>query len=302
MPSWLLPIILFIVFGRLVAPIVLKHMANAKRGRTRRLVWQFGLAALLAFTAALASGKLHEIRLTDVVIMSLIGLANSFACYCQWRASAVSLSRTALYTQGDDLLCMSLGYIVLGESRFLTPSLGFGVALAVGAAVVYSLVTARAKHADGQPANETIAHWIVFYSIIWGVADFSKRYFALKGLSVFNYTALWYASSALGAFFIFKLGGAEERGDPLPKRQAVSLMLPAAAIIVVSNMLTYWAFALAPITVVQPINQVSEMIFPFLIGLFVFKEAKKLTTGSKWTMISGLVGGIIIAFSYSFNN
>ncbi len=302
MPSWYLPVILFILVGRLMGPIVLKRIANAKRGRTRRLVWQFSLAGVLALTVALISGKLPEASLIQVAVVSLIGLANSFACYCQWRAVAVSQSRTALYTQGDDLLCMLLGYLVLGEGHFLSLPLGFGIVLAVGSAVAYSLLRARAAQVPGEPVDKPIAHWIALYSVIWGVAGFSKRYFALDGLSVFNYMAIWYVSSALGTLFIYKLGSAEERGDPLPKRQVVSLVLPAAATIVVSNMLAYWTLELLPITVFQPIDQVTEMVFPFLIGIFVFKEGRKLTAGSKWAMALGLVGGTIIAFSYSFYN
>ena len=63
-------------------------------------------------------------------------------------------------------------------------------------------------------------------------------------------------------------------------------------------MSAYWAKMLAPITVVQPIFQVSEMIFPTLIGLWIFKEAKELNAWSRMAIVLGLAGGVTIALSF----
>jgi hypothetical protein len=54
----------------------------------------------------------------------------------------------------------------------------------------------------------------------------------------------------------------------------------------------------APTTVVQPIFQVTEMVFPTLIGLIVFKEGKNLSCLEALAFAIGLGGGLVVAFSY----
>ena len=59
-----------------------------------------------------------------------------------------------------------------------------------------------------------------------------------------------------------------------------------------------WPNSLAPIVVTTPVFQVSEMIFPTLIGLYIYNEKKNFNWLGWVAMGLGLVGGLIIAFSF----
>src|SRR3989344_9413055 len=109
---WQVPVILRIVIGYLILPVLTKKIAKAP-SRTRNLVWQYFLAAVFALIFAAIQGA--ELFQSRVLIVMLIGAFNAFACYCQWRAVDISLSKTSIATQWDDLITLGLGYLVLKE-------------------------------------------------------------------------------------------------------------------------------------------------------------------------------------------
>ena len=295
---WQIPVMCRIIFGYMIAPALIKKIATAP-SRTRALVWQYFFSAILALTVALiADANLLEKRMAAVAI---IGAFNAFACYCHWRAVDISLSRTSLFTQADDLICLALGYIILGEGKFLSAWLGIGLILSLVSVFMFTFAKTRAPKANNAKRHErkkwTIGVWVMLYSIIWGVAIFSMRYFSLAGMSLPSYIAAWYSGSYIGALMVFLLGGKKEAGAPLKKAQILRVA-PLSLVIWLSLMSAYWAKMLAPITVVQPIFQVSEMIFPTLIGLWIFKEAKELNAWSRMAIVLGLAGGVTIALSF----
>ena len=286
-----------IVFGYMIAPTLIKKIATAP-SRTRSLTWQYFFSAILALSVALFAGaNLWEQR---VIAVAVIGAFNAFACYCHWRAVNISLSRTSLFTQADDLICLALGYIILGEGKFLSTWLGIGLTLSLVSVSIFTFAKTRVPKTDNaqnESKKWTIGVWVMLYSVIWGVAIFSMRYFSLNGMSLPSYIAAWYSGSYIGALVVFLLGGKKEAGAPLKKAQILRVA-PLSLVIWLSLMSAYWAKMLAPITVVQPICQVSEMIFPTLIGLWIFKEAKELNIWSRLAIVLGLAGGTIIALSF----
>jgi drug/metabolite transporter (DMT)-like permease len=123
------------------------------------------------------------------------------------------------------------------------------------------------------------------------------RYLSLQGMPLQNYLAAWYLGSFIGALIVFVLGGRKERGEPLTGKQMVQVA-SLAVVLWVSLGLEYWSKMLAPLTVVQPIYQVSEMVLPTFIGLWIFKERLGLNYKAWVAIGAGLLGGMIIALSY----
>lgn len=298
--QWYIPVLLHTFTSKVLHPVFVKRAANARAGRATRLVWQYLIAALVAVGTAVAIRGTDIISGGGTVVMLVIGAFNAFACYCQWRAVAISQSETSMFTQADDLIAMALGYVILGEHRLLSPLLGTGILLVLVAAIAISYIK-RLTNDNSVSKNEGVLKWVALYSMIWGVAIFSKRYFALAEMPLVNYLAAWYVGSVFGALLTWAKSGKEER-EQQPTKEILTLSAPVALSAWFSNVLSYWCLQILPITIYQPIDQVSEMIFPTLIGLYWFKEKDKQFKDNRYklAMGAGLLGGIIVVLSYSF--
>jgi len=69
-------------------------------------------------------------------------------------------------------------------------------------------------------------------------------------------------------------------------------------ILITALFFLYWLRSLTPVSVSQPILQVAEMLFPTLIGLWVFKEIKKVSLKEKLYYGLAVIGGLTIIFSF----
>jgi hypothetical protein len=95
----------------------------------------------------------------------------------------------------------------------------------------------------------------------------------------------------------------EEGKDP-----AVFAMIPGkdvlrvvglSLLVLVTMSAAYMAYRLAPQTIVQPLFLVGEMIAPALIGLYVFAEREALDRQEQLYFAVGLLGGVLVALSFS---
>lgn len=292
--SWELLVFVSFLYQYGLMQIALKKIGASKGSRTRKLVWQFFFAASLALITAAFAGRIH--LSSSFIIVAVIGFANAFACYCQWRAYDISMSRTALLTNLDDLTAIGLGYAILGELRVLTPVLTAGIILSVIGAIVFARIKQHDRLNDGK--SNRLVFWIFGYTLIWGIAMFSMRLFSVQGMNILTYIAAWYSGSWLGALFTrFVIMGREEAGQPLTHLQRVKVLLLAVGIWI-SLMLNYLMRTLVPITVVQPIQLVAEMSVPALIGLVIFHEARSMSRREIGLIIIGLVGVSLIAIGF----
>lgn len=294
--DWHVPVLYRIVVGYILAPPVRKSIV-VLGSRTRRLLWQFYFAMILAVSAAIIAGTpLADLRLA---IVFGIGIINAFACYCEWRACAISMSKQAVFTQGDDLIAMGLACVFLNETAVVTAPLCIGIGMCLLAAVAFALEQSRkAREALGRAYNAApIGLWIAVYSVIWGGAAFSKRYFALDHMPLLAYIAAWYSGSVIGASIVFMIGGKKEAGLPLESRHIAKVAV-LSVLIWLSLMGDYWASQKAPIVITQPIFQVCEVVFPSLWGLLYFKEGTGLSRIEKFALFLGLGGGILTGISY----
>lgn len=296
--TWYVPVVLSLVFSYTIMPFLLKKNANLP-SRTRRLVWQFFFCAVMACLVALMTGSPLPFTSASLLAIGAIGCVNAFGAYCQWRALAISLSKTSLFTYWDDLIAMGLGYALLAETKFLTPGLGLGIVVATIAVVALPYMR-RANTAQDQLARQQwreMIGWVARYSVIWGAVPLAMRYFGLKSVVIPSFVAAWYSGALIGALGIRLLGSAQEAGVKLAWRD-LRLVLALSCAIGMALSLKYWAYGLAPITVLQPIYQVGEMIMPTIVGLVIFREHKTLARPEKLLFALGLTGGLMIALSF----
>jgi len=289
--SWKILALIGFIWQFGIVQIVIKKIGAVKGSRTRKLVWQYFFATLLAFTAAIIFG---QVRLNwSFAIIAMIGVANAFACYCHWRAYDISMSRTAVISNLDDVVAMGLGYAVLGEMNVLTPILLAGIILSLVSATVFARVKYR-KSNDNVFSGYLIV-WVLGYTLAWGVAMFSMRFFYLQGLNILTYVIAWYFGSFLGALLTrFAIMGRGEAGPPLTLNQLMKVFLLAIAIWT-AIMVDYWIRTLGPITVIQPIQLVAEMSVPSIIGLILFKESRNMSRLEISLILVGLAGITLIA-------
>jgi len=292
--TWHVPILLRVLIAAVLFPIAQKKITGLG-SRTRRFrlmfLYSWGFAAIYAL---LVGGPFDP---ATGSLICLLGFVVSFGTYCYWRAVAVSLSTTALTMQADDIFGMLLGYIFLSELQYLNSfTLVIGILLALGAVFLY-LMSKRTysdgKRKDGVP----FVVWVMGYSFIWGGAFFMIRFLALREVPMQTFLVSWYTGSIIGSSVILKIAGKKEAGEPLPIIEHFwSVVL--AALIVIALGLQFWVAGLAPITVFQPIYQVTEMIFPALLGLYLFKELKVLTRVGTLAFVLGGIGMLMIMFSF----
>lgn len=279
-----------VVIGYCLGPILIKRITGLP-SRTRRLTWQFGFCFVFSLMLGIATQE-SFLRLSLMPIF-IFGIFNSFAAYCQWRAVDVSMSKNALFAQGDDLIALSLGYVLLNEAQVLNGILIAGILLCVVSAVAFSLMGNR----GAEKTSSSIIPWVAVYSVIWGVGVFLMRYFAKEDVAFPSFITAWYGGSFLGAFFIGKLMGIQEAGARLDPKGMLGVGILAITVWT-SLILNYLALGQAPITIVQPIFQVGEMVFPLIIGLWLFKESRQVTPPQKAVMVTGLAGVAIIATQF----
>ena len=230
-----------------------------------------------------------------------LGLINSFACYCQWRATDLNVTKTALFTQGDDILSMILAFLILNEGKFITLKWGLGIILVMIAAALFvtapTLIPQKVENKDfleqHRKNDRAIWKWVMGYNLGWGLTSFMFRYLGLKGLSIFSFLPAWYGGSFMGSLFILCLSNKSEPSGKLMLRDIYPVLL-LSLVVWVSLGLTYQAFTLAEVLKVRPIFQMGQVIIPLLIGLFIFKELKGFTRQGKLAMAIGLTGTIII--------
>ncbi len=293
---WQVPVVLRIFFAHVVGQYLLKRVSGLP-SRTRRLTWQFFFAAIFALLFALATRT--PLNHPWLLLIVALGAVNSFGTYCQWRAIAISQSKTALFTWADDLIAMALAYALLSEAKFLTLQLTSGALLCLGATLAFPFATSSSavKKNDARRAQRALIGWVACYSVIWGLAAFAQRAFSLGGVSLPAFIASWYGGAFFGALGVKAFAGAKESGGALSAKGIAGTAILAFSIWV-AMILAYWQRQLAPIAVVQPIQQVSEMMLPAFIGLFVFKEARELNR-RQWLLFAvALAGGLVIAFSF----
>lgn len=300
--NWHILVVLRILIGGILGQILLKQLSSAP-SRTRNIVWQYLFTGALAFIAAAVTQSF--VFSWQVAIVAGFGVLSAFAGYCHWRAVDISLSKSALFGPGGDVWAMFLGFVFLHESKHLNPLLWVGLVLALGAVILFFVSKAKqARQDDKIRVVNKKERWIwiglAIGVMIWGTSAFLTRYLVVEIMSPWTFMMAWYGGSVIGSFAVFALAGKKEAGEPLGRRQ-ILWIFPRSAVMWISFVLSGWTLKYAPITVVQPIFVVSGIVLSTILGLWVFKEVKQLSTLEKIATAIGVIGGVVIALSFRQN-
>lgn len=289
--NWKFLVCIALLYQYGLVQIAIKKIGAVEGSRTRKLVLQYFFAALLALITIIIVGRFE---LTwSVILVAVIGAINAFGCYCHWRAYDISMTRTAMLSNLDDLFAIGLGYIFLGEMGVLTPILSTGIAISLISAIMFVIIK-RSK--DVSPGR--LMGWVLGYSILWGVAMFSMRFFSVQGLSMPTFVVAWYIGAWIGALFTrFIIMGRDEAGPPLTYTQRTKVFL-LAIVIWTSLMFAYWMRELVPITIIQPIQLVAEMSIPAIIAMIFFGEMRDMSRKEIVVIVCGLIGVALIMISF----
>jgi hypothetical protein len=243
-------------------------------------------AFCLAFSLIYASifGILYQ---PLMLMAATIGFFNGFGAYAQWRAVDISLSKTAMFTQADDIIGMLLGYLWLNETVFLSFRLGLGILLCLVAGILIA----------SYERNLRLIKFVGIYSVVWGVASFLYRYFALKDLPPSEFLISWYVGASVSALFIATVLLRGNIPSNLSKKEISRIGLVALPVWV-AMVLAYISAQKSPITIYQPIYLASEAICPTLFGLFYFHEKKVMAAKEKIAFVIGIVGVVIISLNF----
>lgn len=270
------------------------------RGRARNLVLQYFVTVLLAWVAVFASNLIFRTNFewrTQMLVVAVIGVANAFACFVHWKATAISQAVTSISTWLDDIIPLALGLVILNEFQLLNAAIVGGILLAVGSAVLFATQKGSLGGIDSGKVIQ-IYKYILMYSVIWGVAGFAMRYLSVKeNMQILGFISSWYSGSFVGALLVYYFAHPLAKRKPLSNKKSLVLkkvgMLAGSAIL--SLTAQYWAKSLVPLVFTQPIFMTAEMVFPTLIGLYIFNEHKHFTRLGWLLMLSGLIGGLVIA-------
>jgi hypothetical protein len=291
---WYVPVAVRILTGYVAVPILLKPLVD-RYAQATLLLLQFTACFGVALALAAALGQAH----LDWTIAA-VGGANGLAAYCYRQAIAISLSRTALFAFWDDLLAMGLSYGLLGEGQFLNTRIVLGIVASVTAVILFTVHSSRTQAAGKEEQTRIPARLYLYagvYSIILGVGVFFMRYLGVQGTGLGTFLVNWYGGVVLAAAVLFLTAPDEER-TMLPKEDWPRVF-GLSLLVVVTMSTAFWAYRLAPQTVVQPLFLVSEMVAPALIGLYVFAERQALDRREQLYFAVGLGGGLLVAVSFA---
>jgi len=294
--SWQLIVVIQILFSYVLSSFLFKRLANLPQ-KNRRIAWQFFFCFIFSiifviFKIAIGS----SFRLSWLMpIAAGMGILNSLANYCYWRAVGISLSKSSLFGRYDDLIAMALGLIFLREIKFLNWSLLIGIAICLGAA--FLLIVQKSRADQKSNSNVALFKWLILSSLIWGTTTFFMRYFAINGLQLQEYLFSWYGGSFLGALMLVWINKKEWSSGWFSGRE-ISNVAIFGTTIWASMFLAFSAAQLAPLTVLSPISFISRAIFPVLVGFLFFKEATALTRLEKFAFLAGFAGAVIIGLSF----
>ena len=297
---WQLFVGMRVLSAHILLPGIMKKVVGFP-GKLRRLNYQFFICLLLSVVWVLLSPDDLTSLNADYSWLLLIGFFNSLACYFQWRAVDLSLSKTAMFTQADDIITILMGMIFLHEYNLLNLGSYFGLAVIIVAAII--LAVARKRH---HGSNLSLIGYVAGYSLIWGVAIFFVRVFALREMPASIFVLGWYGGSWLGMMALNLIGGLLSHRSDFFRRETQSESSPTqffwlvvlSLLVWVSMALSFKVLEIAPLAVSQPIFFITEAIFPALIGFYLFHEIKQINARERRAFALGALGILIIAFSY----
>lgn len=300
--TWELATLLKIFGGSILAPIVFRILGNVPpRERIYRIMLQYAWTILFAVGVALVWGFTPSYDLLPIVT---IGMMMPLAVFFQWRAMAISPSRTGIFMEGTSIIPLLMSAILLGEWKAFEGNgqLIFGftlVCISVALHAHTNIGNKRKIEETPMPAEGFLKNAMGFM-LIFAVATFLENYWAKTGINTPDFLVAWYAGAFTGSVILFMT----TRHLPqfpivrLQTKKEQILIFLAALSIIFSLGLQFVTFTLVEQTVALPVISVGNIIGPTLVGMFIFNEWKTIR-GRGWLDIGfGFVGALIMALSH----
>lgn len=291
---WLVPMILYVLVAFVGVRWALKTIVGL-HSRTKRLFLQYLFCSLFAIIFAVIMGHLRFNTMTVVIIF--IGFLNGFACYANWKATEVSLSKTSLMTFWDDLIAMGFSWVILNEGRLLSIKSAAGIALCLLATLLFALHAKRGKE------SLRFFGYVAVYSVLWGIAQFFENYGAKTDMPAGRFLSSWYVGALIASCFIVLLykdadKSQQNNHNERLRMKDVAGMFLFSFVIASCLAISYWVFLLAPQLIVQPVFLIGEAVVPAIVGWIVFKEKNTFDKAQWGYSAIGLLGVIMIAFGF----
>ena len=306
---WFVPVIIRVLCVHMVYPWFLKSkiIHTDHVSFVNRFTLHYFFAAVFGLTTALWLDQLGLDK-TTMLIMG-IGAANGYAAYCQWKADQISVSLGAVYRFTDDIIAMPLGYIVLNEIEHLSVSMVLGLTLCSTAVIALPIIKHSRQGAGGKIIPAKFYGYVLVQTVIWGLAKFLMKYFAINNVPIGSWVFGWYGGAFLMTLAIFCVNRIKRRSpekgnemnketEPVPLIQTIWMTAAAGAIIFAGVFLGYWALQLAPLTVVNPIFFAASIVGPVLVGLLLFQEGEQYRVSEKILVLQATFGAIFFALSF----
>ena len=255
---WYVPVLLRIGAAYIAGPLLLKPLVD-QYPQAKLLLLQFAVCLAVALPAAVAFHQHH----LDWRIVA-VGFSNGLAAYCYYKATALSLSRTALFAFWDDLLAMGLSYGLLHEGQFLNARIVLGMGMSVGAVILFTVHGYHRQAQERAPDRlpKRLYLYAGAYSLLVGGGVFFLRYLGVQGTQLGTVLVNWY-SGVVGAALLLVLTVADPAPAPsrLPRRVLPRLFgLSLVALVAMSA--AYEAYRLAPQTVVVYLSAADNCLAP----------------------------------------
>ncbi|PIR13682.1 hypothetical protein COV49_01410, partial [Candidatus Falkowbacteria bacterium CG11_big_fil_rev_8_21_14_0_20_39_10] len=215
------------------------------------------------------------------------------AFYFDLRAVNISQSKSSVFAITTDFSAIILAFIFLKEFQYFNKNLAVGLTLIIISAGIFA-------YGSRQELKQTkkFFMYVLGFSAIWGIITVFERVFAFNGLPFATFGLAWYAGSWLGALMLLQFkAGIKEKTHKLTGPEKLN-SLGVGSFIWLSMLLGYLALRITPLSIYEPFFIISQIIFPVLIGLFVFKEIKKVKTLDIVAFALAIISGAIIAFSF----
>ena len=302
--NWRFPVVLWVIAGfGIMRWFAKKHVVTSDSAtRSVRLLMQFGMSLLGATILLLLQQNKNAFEAFKTPsVIPLCGFGSAIACYFHWKAMGISLSKVSIFAIWDDIIAMTLSYIVLKEGRFLNSGIIGGVLLAIISVTLLGKYSQQ-KTAEARATDNALYRYILTYSVLWGVARFSIRYFSAHDLPVSVFLVNWYFGATVAALCIvlqtyWSTTETRHMSVPTIMKRDVGIMCLYGLGIVTCMYIEFWAYK-APHVVVQPIFLVSEALLSTAIGLWIFREKERLDRHETAYMGIGLLSTVLIALSF----
>jgi hypothetical protein len=301
---WQVAAILKIAGGSVLAPLAFRLLGEVPaRERAKRIGLQYAWAVALVLPLALAWGG--PLFYSEAWKIALLGAVTSLGVLFQWRAYALSLSRSAVFIPLSNVIPLILSAALLGEWRSFSANLllllGFFLAILGLALHVSHDVRQRRKAEAAQPPPRAFYANAAAFTLIFGLATFLLNHWAKAGVPASEFLVCWYGGALAGAAVLLVVTPATAPAvpAPMPATTKHALIALAGFSIVLNMAMEYLALQRAPQTVVLPVFAVADIVGPVLVGCLACREWAKLHRLAWLYLGVALAGALIMALAHA---